>query len=184
MVKAALPLGTPPRQIREESSEGSAFDTPRTFRQRCRGRLQDQTRQMNQNRAANIAAKAQAAAAVNPTPAAKPSTVAVSSGGSPPAGHKSQDAAVREPGSRRTVTVDLFDTQAPGRFAGNAQWISIVQDRVHKFVVGPSKGKVHVTRVQYDNSFPQERRVTLSYEGSKEVAVGVLNDKVWRAFGW
>ena len=82
------------------------------------------------------------------------------------------------------VTVDFFDAHAPGEFAGNAQWISIVQDKLHKLVIGPSQGKVHVTGVQYDKRFPQERRVTLSYEGSKAVAIGVLNDKVWRAFGW
>ena len=44
-------------------------------------------------------------------------------------------------------------------------------------------GKVHVIGVGYDKRFPQERRVTLSYEGSKPVAIGVLNDKVWRACG-
>ena len=82
------------------------------------------------------------------------------------------------------VTVDFFDAQESGRFAGNAHWITIVQDRLHKLVVRPSKGKAHLTRVQYDKRFPQVRRVTLSYEGSKTVAMGVLNDKVWRAFGW
>ena len=79
VVEPALPLGTPARQIREQSSEGSAYDTPRTFRQRCRKRLQDQKRQMSQNRAANIAAKAQAAAKVTPTPAPTPPAVTVNS---------------------------------------------------------------------------------------------------------
>ena len=44
VVQPALPLGTPPRQKDEESSEESAYDTSRTFRQRCRRRLQDQKR--------------------------------------------------------------------------------------------------------------------------------------------
>ena len=34
MVEPALPLGTPARQKMEESSAGSAYDTPRTFKQR------------------------------------------------------------------------------------------------------------------------------------------------------
>ena len=181
VVKPALPLGTPPRRMREESSDGSAYDTPATFRQRCRRRLQDQKRQMNQNSVANAAAKAQATGAVNLTTTAKPLTPAVK----PPTGiagrgspvlaeHEKQDEPTRESGSRRSVTVDFFDAQATGRFAGNAHWVSIVQDRLHKLVVGPSKGKVHVTGVQYDKRFPQERRVTLSYEGSKAVAIGVM----------
>ena len=171
----------------EESSKESAYDTLRTVRQRCRRRLQDQKRQMNQNREANLVvktAKAQGATERKPTPVAKPLSAAVSRDGPLQEDDNDQGNLTVEPESRRTVMVDFFDAQAPGKCAGNAHRVSIVKDKLHKLVVGPSKGKIHVTRVQYDRRFPQERRVTLSYEGSKAVAIGVLNDKVWRALGW
>ena len=39
-------------------------------------------------------------------------------------------------------------------------------------------------RVEYDAKYPQERRLTISYEGSKQGAVGVVNSAMRKAFGW
>lgn len=121
VVEPALPLGTPPRQKRAERSEGSAYDTTRTFRQRWRRRLQDQKKQINQNRDGNMAAKVQAVDAGNQAPAAKLPGAVASGSAPPPAEQNGQDGPTRGPESRRTVRIDFFDAQAPGRFAGHAQ---------------------------------------------------------------
>ena len=133
----------------------------------------------------NIAGKAQIAAkGANQTPGTKPRlSVEVSNDNTHVKEHRARDGPTAGPGSQRTVTVDFFDAQASGRFAGNPQWIRIVKERLHKLVKGTSKGKVTVTGVQYDKRFLQQRRVTLSYEGSKAVAIVVLNDKVWKVHG-
>ena len=131
------------------------------------------------------AAKAQAVKEVSPTPVAQPRpNTEVSSGDAPAVECSTQDGPTVGPRSRRSVMVDFFDTYAPGKFAGNALWISLVKRQLHNLVVGSSRGKGHVTGVQYDKRFPQERRVTLSYEGAKAVAIGVLNVQVWRARAW
>ena len=61
-IEPALPLVTPPRQGQEHehSSDGSAYDTSRTFKQRCRQRLRAQKKRMKQNMVANAARKSEA----------------------------------------------------------------------------------------------------------------------------
>lgn len=49
-VEPALPLGTPPRRIIEESTDGSAYDSPNTYKERTyRRRLEEKKKRMQMN---------------------------------------------------------------------------------------------------------------------------------------